>query len=106
LQPILRFLRNNLKRNIMTKADLVNEVARETGVDKATIQGILDSAMSSIKKSIAEEEAVFLRGFGTFNFKVRKEKLARNISKNTTLVIDAHDIPAFKPAKSFVERMK
>jgi len=89
----------------MTKADLVNEVARETGVDKATIQGILDSAMSSIKKSIAEEEAVFLRGFGTFNFKVRKEKLARNISKNTSILVPEHKVVSFKPSPDFTKAL-
>ncbi len=89
----------------MTKADLVNEVARETGVDKATIQGILDSAMSSIKKSIAEEEAVFLRGFGTFNFKVRKEKLARNISKNTSVLVPEHKVVSFKPSPEFTKAL-
>ncbi len=90
----------------MTKADLVNEVARETGVDKATIQGILDSAMSSIKKSIAEEEAVFLRGFGTFNFKVRKEKLARNISKNTSILVPEHKVVSFKPSPDFTKALQ
>ncbi len=89
----------------MTKADLVNEVARETGVDKATIQGILDSAMSSIKKSIADEEAVFLRGFGTFNFKVRKEKLARNISKNTSILVPEHKVVSFKPSPDFTKSL-
>ena len=90
----------------MTKADLVNEVARETGVDKATIQGILDSAMSSIKKSIAEEEAVFLRGFGTFNFKVRKEKLARNISRNTSILVPEHKVVSFKPSPDFTKALQ
>ena len=90
----------------MTKADLVNEVARETGVDKATIQGILDSAMSSIKKSIAEEDAVFLRGFGTFNFKVRKEKLARNISKNTSVLVPEHKVVSFKPSPEFTKALQ
>jgi DNA-binding protein HU-beta len=89
----------------MTKADLVNEVARETGVDKATIQGILDSAMSSIKKSIADEDAVFLRGFGTFNFKVRKEKLARNISKNTSVLVPEHKVVSFKPSPEFTKAL-
>ena len=89
----------------MTKADLVIEVARETGVDKATIQGILDSAMSSIKKSIAEEEPVFLRGFGTFNFKVRKEKVARNISKNTSIVVPEHKVVSFKPSPDFTNAL-
>lgn len=90
----------------MTKADLVNEVARETGVDKATIQGILDSAMSSIKKSIADEDAVFLRGFGTFNFKVRKEKLARNISKNTSVLVPEHKVVSFKPSPEFTKALQ
>ena len=90
----------------MTKANLVNEIAMQTGVDKATIQAIVDAAMSNIKKSVANDEPVFLRGFGTFNNKVRAEKLARNISKNTTLMIEARDIPSFKPAKSFLEKMQ
>jgi DNA-binding protein HU-beta len=61
--------------------------------------------MSSIKKSIADEDAVFLRGFGTFNFKVRKEKLARNISKNTSVLVPEHKVVSFKPSPEFTKAL-
>lgn len=62
--------------------------------------------MESIKTSMINGEEVFLRGFGSFIIKHRAEKTARNITKNTTMVVPAHNIPAFKPAKSFVEKVK
>ena len=89
----------------MTKAGIVAKIASETGIDKATVLNVVESFMVSVKDSLINEEDVFLRGFGSFIVKKRAKKVARNISKNTTLVIEAHDLPAFKPCKSFVERM-
>jgi DNA-binding protein HU-beta len=85
----------------MTKADLVTEVAGKTGVDKAAVQVVVDSFMNTVKNSLLKKENVYLRGFGSFIIKERAEKTGRNITKNTTIVIPAHKIPAFKPAKSF-----
>lgn len=63
--------------------------------------------MESIKNSLlSEKENVYLRGFGSFIIKHRAAKTARNISKNTTITIPAHDYPAFKPAKTFIEDLK
>ena len=90
----------------MTKADLVKEIARETGVDKSTIQAIIDSAMRNVKKSIADEESVFFRGFGTFNMKVRKEKLARNITRNTSVLVPEHKVVTFKPSQEFTNEIQ
>jgi DNA-binding protein HU-beta len=90
----------------MTKAELVNEIAIQTGYDKTTIMNVVEAAMNNIKKTVANGEAVYLRGFGSFIIKERAEKVARNISKNTTITIPAHNIPAFKPAKSFVSKIK
>lgn len=90
----------------MTKADIVNEIAKGTGVDKAQVQQIVESFMDSIKGSLIKNENVYLRGFGSFIIKERAEKVARNISKNTTITIPAHNIPAFKPAKTFVGEVK
>lgn len=90
----------------MTKADLVNEIALQTGVDKATIQAILDLAMNGIKNSVASDEAVFLRGFGTFSNKMRAEKLARNISKNTSVIVPAHKVVTFKASPDFTNSLK
>ena len=90
----------------MTKAELVSKIAEKTGVEKLTTLTILESMMSEIKNSICANEAVFLRGFGTFKPKKRAEKTGRNIKKNTTIIIPAHHIPAFKPAKVFVEEIK
>lgn len=85
----------------MTKADVVNEVAKNTGVDKATVLKTIESFMEVVKDSLSKNENVYLRGFGSFIVKQRAEKTARNISKNTTIIIPAHVVPAFKPSKSF-----
>lgn len=85
----------------MTKADLVNEIAKNTGIDKATILTVVENLMETVKDSMSNGKNVYLRGFGSFILKKRAEKTARNISKNTTIIIPAHVIPAFKPSKSF-----
>lgn len=90
----------------MTKADLVAEVANKTGVDKAAVQAVVESFMTTVKNSLLKKENVYLRGFGSFIIKERAQKTGRNISKNTTIVIPAHKIPAFKPAKSFSNTIK
>ena len=82
----------------MTKADIVTEIAKNTGVEKVQIQAIVESFMEEIKDSLGRGEYVYLRGFGSFIVKTRAEKVARNISKNTTITIPEHKIPAFKPA--------
>ena len=88
----------------MTKADIVNEIAKSTGAEKVQVQAIVEAFMESIKGSLEKKNNVYLRGFGSFIVKKRATKVARNISKNTT--IPAHDIPAFKPAKSFAAKVK
>lgn len=85
----------------MTKADVVNEIAKNTGLDKASILRTIESFMEVIKESLGKNENVYLRGFGSFIVKTRAEKTARNISKNTTIIIPAHNIPSFKPSKAF-----
>ena len=90
----------------MTKADIVSEIAKKTGVEKTQIQTIVEAFMEEVKGSLEKKENVYLRGFGSFIIKTRAEKVARNISKNTTITIPAHSIPAFKPAKSFVNEVK
>jgi DNA-binding protein HU-beta len=90
----------------MTKAEIVNNIAQTTGIDKKAVATTVEAFMEEIRNSLAEnKENVYLRGFGSFIVKHRAKKTARNISKNTTLVIEAHDLPAFKPAKSFIQRM-
>ena len=90
----------------MTKADVVNEIAKNTGIDKGTVLAAVESFMDVVKGSLAKKENVYLRGFGSFIIKERAEKTARNISKNTTIIIPAHSIPAFKPAKTFTGTVK
>ena len=90
----------------MTKAEIVNEVAKATGVEKTTVQAIVESFMESVKGSLSKGEPVYLRGFGSFIIKHRAQKAARNITNKTTMTIPAHDIPAFKPAKVFVASVK
>jgi len=91
----------------MTKADIIEEIVATTGVAKKDVSATVEAFMEVIKNSLLDnKENVYLRGFGSFIVKHRAEKTARNISKNTTIVIAAHDFPSFKPAKSFVNRMK
>ena len=90
----------------MTKADIVNEIAKSTGIDKQTVLKTLEAFMESVKGSLSKDENVYLRGFGSFIVKKRAQKTARNISKNTTIIIPEHNIPAFKPAKTFTLSVK
>ena len=90
----------------MTKAELVSKIAEKTGVEKLTTLAIVESFMNEIKDSISANEGVYLRGFGTFKPKKRAEKTGRNIKKNTIIIIPAHHIPAFKPAKIFMQEVK
>ena len=90
----------------MTKADIVKEIAASTGIEKQVVLQVVEGLMETIKTSMINGDEVFLRGFGSFIIKHRAEKAARNITKNTTMVIPAHNIPAFKPAKSFVEKVQ
>lgn len=90
----------------MTKADIVNEVAKRTGAEKTAVLKCVESFMEVVKESLVKEENVYLRGFGSFIIKKRAQKTARNISKNTTIIIPAHNIPSFKPAKSFMTEVK
>ena len=90
----------------MTKAEIVNEVAKSTGIEKVQVQTVVEEFTKVVKNSLIAGEPVYLRGFGSFIIKHRAQKAARNITKQTTMTIPAHDIPAFKPAKSFVAAVK
>ena len=90
----------------MTKADLVTTIADKSGIEKADVLATVEAFMEEVKKSLENGDNVYLRGFGSFFIKTRAEKTGRNISKNTTIKIPAHNIPAFKPAKTFTEGVK
>ncbi|WP_071134882.1 HU family DNA-binding protein [Millionella massiliensis] len=90
----------------MTKADIVNEIAKNTGIEKVQVQQVVESFMENIKETMMAGNNVYLRGFGSFIIKRRAQKVARNISKNTTITIPAHNIPAFKPSKTFAGEVK
>lgn len=90
----------------MTKADIVNEIAKKTGIEKVTVQRTVEEFMDAVKESMVAGNNVYLRGFGSFIVKKRAKKTARNISKNTTIIIPEHFIPAFKPSKSFINKVK
>jgi len=90
----------------MTKAEIVNQIAATTGIQKKDVAVVVENMMKVIKDSMLNGQPVFLRGFGSFIIKQRAEKTARNIQKNTTITVPAHKLPSFKPAKSFVEEMK
>ena len=91
----------------MTKADIINEISMSTGLQNKEVAAVVECFMSTVKDSLLEKkENVYLRGFGSFIIKHRAAKTARNIQKNTTITIDAHDLPSFKPSKSFINAMK
>jgi DNA-binding protein HU-beta len=90
----------------MTKAHIVNKISKTTGIEKITVQKTVEAFMESIKSSLEKKENVYFRGFGSFLVKERAQKTARDISRNTTLIIPAHFIPAFKPAKDFTSQVK
>ncbi|SHG70568.1 HU family DNA-binding protein [Winogradskyella jejuensis] len=90
----------------MTKADLVAKISDKLGIEKGDVQATVESFMDEVKTSLESGDNVYLRGFGSFIIKTRAEKTGRNISKNTTIKIPAHNIPAFKPAKIFLEGVK
>ncbi len=95
-----------LKIKEITKAEIVTEITKNTGLNKEDVANTIESLMETIKNSLANKENVYLRGFGSFIIKQRAEKTARNISKNTTIIIPAHSIPAFKPADVFMDAVK
>ena len=103
-QLLINVLSN--KYRIMTKADIVSEISKTTGIDKASVLETVEKFMEVVKENLAHGDNVYLRGFGSFIVKTRSEKTARNISKNTTIIIPEHKIPAFKPAKVFMEDVK
>ncbi len=90
----------------MTKAEIVAEIANKTGIEKVAVQATVEAFMDTLKNSMISGQNVYLRGFGSFIIKKRAEKTGRNISRNTTIIIPAHNIPSFKPAKSFVTKVK
>ena len=90
----------------MTKAEIVKEVSKSTGIENATVSAVVEGFMEAVKGSLAKENNVYLRGFGTFEVKTRKQKTARNIAKNTTVVIPEHKVPAFKPCEDFKKMVK
>lgn len=90
----------------MTKAEIVQEIVAQTGIEKVAVEATVEAIMDTVKSNMAKGENIYLRGFGTFLLKKRAEKTGRNISKNTAIKISAHMIPAFKPAKEFVTEVK
>ena len=90
----------------MTKAEIVAEIANKTGIEKSAVQNVVENFMEVVKASMAKGENVYLRGFGSFIIKTRATKTGRNISKNVAITIPAHKIPAFKPAKTFMNVVK
>ncbi len=90
----------------MTKAEVISEISEKTGIDKADVQVTVEAFFSVVKNSMANGENIYVRGFGSFVNKKRARKIARNISKNTAIVIEEHYIPSFKPSKTFIEKIK
>lgn len=90
----------------MTKADIVNDIHEQTGIDKLAIQITVEKFMDTVIESMSKGDNIYLRGFGSFVVKERAQKTGRNISKNTPIIIPAHNVPTFKPAKNFTESVK
>jgi DNA-binding protein HU-beta len=90
----------------MTKADIISEISTKTGIEKVDVQETVEAFFKVIKNSMIGGENVYVRGFGSFVVKKRAQKTARNISKNTAIIIPEHFVPSFKPAKIFVDKVK
>ncbi|AVM50448.1 HU family DNA-binding protein [Capnocytophaga sp. oral taxon 878] len=90
----------------MTKAEIVARISDKLGIDRSDVQQTVETFMEEVIKSLESGNNVYLRGFGSFVVKKRAEKTGRNISQNTTIIIPAHNIPAFKPAQQFVDAVK
>ena len=90
----------------MRKLEIINKVSSKTGIDKSDVQEALEATLITIKESLVEGESVFIRGVGTFSNKKRAKKIARNISTNTAIILEAHFVPHFKPSKIFVDLVK
>lgn len=90
----------------MTKAEIVKKIASQTGIEQTAVSAVVEGFMEQVRQALTDGENVYLRGFGTFNRKHRAEKVARNISKNTTIKVPAHDIPAFKPSREFLDKIR
>ena len=90
----------------MTKAEIVREVSKSTGIEATTVMAVVEGFMEAVKGSLAKENNVYLRGFGTFEVKTRAQKAARNITRNTTVIIPEHKVPAFKPCPEFKNQVK
>ena len=90
----------------MTKAEVISKISEQTGIDKADVQVAVEALFSVVKNSMADGENIYVRGFGSFINKKRARKVARNISKNTAIIIDEHFVPSFKPSKVFIEKIK
>lgn len=90
----------------MTKADIVSQISESTGVERATVQKAIEAFMEAVKESLEGGNNVYLRGFGSFIVKKRAKKIARNITKNSIIIIPEHFIPSFKPADSFIAQVK
>ncbi len=90
----------------MTKAEIIAEIANKTGIEKVDVQEAVEAFFKVVKTSMIKGENVYVRGFGSFIVKKRAKKTARNISKNTAIIIPEHFVPSFKPAKVFVEKVK
>ena len=95
-----------LKFKTMTKFEIVKEVSKSTGIEATMVQAVVEGFMTAVKGSLAKGENVYLRGFGTFEVKTRAAKTARNITKNTTMVIPEHKVPTFKPCTDFKNQVK
>ena len=90
----------------MTKAEIISSISDKIGIEKVEVHAVLEAFMKEVKNSVSNNENVYLRGFGSFVVKSRAKKTGRNITKNTTIIIPAHNIPAFKPAKVFIDQVK
>ncbi len=90
----------------MTKAEVISEITDKTGIDKADVQATVEAFFKVVKDSMANGNNIYVRGFGSFVNKKRARKVARNISKNTSIIIDEHYIPSFKPSKTFIQKIK
>jgi DNA-binding protein HU-beta len=90
----------------MTKAEIISQITEKTGIDKSEVSTAVEAFISTVKDSMAQGNDIFIRGFGSFINKKKAQKVARNISKNTAMIIPEHFAPKFKPSPDFIELIK
>jgi DNA-binding protein HU-beta len=90
----------------MTKLEVISKISEKTGIDKSDVQLTIENFFHVVQEALLENEIVHFKGFGKFINKKRSKKIARNLSDNTAIVLEAHYVPTLKISKEFIDKIK